>query len=57
MILDFGFILDICPGGIEFEASPFKLTTEMIEILGGDSNAAPYKKFSELIVKAYLAVR
>ncbi|KAI9354335.1 hypothetical protein DFJ73DRAFT_827444 [Zopfochytrium polystomum] len=55
--IDFGFILDISPGGIEFEASPFKLTTEMIDILGGDANTRPYKLFSELIVKSFLAIR
>ncbi|KAJ3196190.1 phosphatidylinositol-4- kinase, partial [Irineochytrium annulatum] len=55
--IDFGFILDIAPGGIEFEASPFKLTTEMISLMGGDVNTPEYKLFSELIVKAYLAVR
>jgi phosphatidylinositol 4-kinase len=54
---DFGFILDIAPGGIEFEASPFKLTTEMISIMDGDSSTPAYKLFSELIVKSYLAVR
>ncbi|KAJ3411750.1 phosphatidylinositol-4- kinase [Chytridiales sp. JEL 0842] len=55
--IDFGFILDIAPGGIEFEASPFKLTTEMINVMDGDANTPAYKLFSELIVKAYLAVR
>ncbi|QSL66410.1 hypothetical protein MERGE_000789 [Pneumocystis wakefieldiae] len=28
--IDFGFLLDIAPGGITFESSPFKLTREMI---------------------------
>ncbi|KAJ3215450.1 phosphatidylinositol-4- kinase [Dinochytrium kinnereticum] len=55
--IDFGFILDIAPGGIEFEASPFKLTTEMIALLGGDVNAAEYKLFSDLVVRSYLAIR
>ncbi|KAI8846180.1 hypothetical protein BC829DRAFT_419397 [Chytridium lagenaria] len=54
---DFGFILDIAPGGIEFEASPFKLTTEMITIMGGDANTAEYKLFSDLVVRSYLAIR
>ncbi|KAI9142279.1 hypothetical protein BKA69DRAFT_1069366 [Paraphysoderma sedebokerense] len=54
--IDFGFILDISPGGIGFESAPFKLTTEMIQVLGG-GNTAIYKRFCELCVKAYLAVR
>ena len=54
--IDFGFILEIAPGGIKFESAPFKLTQEMIAVLGGDSTPS-YKAFSELVVKAYLASR
>ncbi|TPX43028.1 hypothetical protein SeMB42_g04890 [Synchytrium endobioticum] len=54
--IDFGFILEIAPGGIKFESAPFKLTQEMIAVLGGD-NTPSYKAFSELVVKAYLASR
>ena len=55
--IDFGFILDISPGGVNFESSPFKLTSEMVTILGGDSNSAPYKMFTESVVRAYLCAR
>ncbi|CAG8611324.1 9214_t:CDS:10 [Cetraspora pellucida] len=55
--IDFGFILDISPGGINFESSPFKLTTEMIQVMGGSAEVQQFKWFSELCVKAYLAVR
>ncbi|KAI8803148.1 hypothetical protein BJ742DRAFT_830677 [Cladochytrium replicatum] len=55
--IDFGFILDIAPGGIKFEASPFKLTTEMVEVMGGDATTPAYHLFSEKVVQAYLAVR
>lgn len=55
--IDFGFILEISPGGINFESSPFKLTTEMIQVMGGGPGAQSYKWFAELCVKAYLAVR
>ncbi|KAL0081209.1 hypothetical protein J3Q64DRAFT_1850940 [Phycomyces blakesleeanus] len=54
--IDFGFIFDIAPGGITFENSPFKLTTEMIQVMGGTPEQG-YKKFSELVIKAYLACR
>ncbi|CAO3608584.1 unnamed protein product [Cunninghamella echinulata] len=55
--IDFGFIFDIAPGGITFESSPFKLTTEMIQVMGGSSEEQSFKQFSDLVVKAYLASR
>ncbi|KAG0234712.1 phosphatidylinositol-4- kinase [Actinomortierella wolfii] len=55
--IDFGFILDISPGGINFESSPFKLTTEMIQIMGTSVEDQGYRWFCELCVKAYLASR
>ncbi|KAJ3226573.1 phosphatidylinositol-4- kinase [Clydaea vesicula] len=55
--IDFGFILDLYVGGVNFESAPFKLTTEMIQVLGGDSSSPAYQRFSDLIVKAYLACR
>ncbi|KAJ1936376.1 phosphatidylinositol-4- kinase [Linderina macrospora] len=55
--IDFGFILDIAPGGITFESAPFKLTTEYIQVMGGSAEAQPYKLFCELCIKAYLACR
>ncbi|OZJ03933.1 hypothetical protein BZG36_03611 [Bifiguratus adelaidae] len=55
--IDFGFILDIAPGGITFESAPFKLTTEMIQVMGGGSEVQQYKWFMELVIKAYLASR
>ncbi|KAF7723837.1 phosphatidylinositol-4- kinase [Apophysomyces ossiformis] len=55
--IDFGFIFDIAPGGITFESSPFKLTAEMIQVMGGGSEEQAFKQFSELVIKAYLACR
>ncbi|KAJ2803096.1 phosphatidylinositol-4- kinase [Coemansia guatemalensis] len=55
--IDFGFILDIAPGGITFESAPFKLTTEYVQVMGGSVDAQPYRLFCELCIKAYLACR
>jgi phosphatidylinositol kinase/protein kinase (PI-3 family) len=36
MHIDFGFLLSNAPGkGIKIEQAPFKLTGEMVEVLGG----------------------
>lgn len=35
--IDFGFCFDIAPGGIRFERAPFKLTSEMIAVMGGQA--------------------
>ena len=55
--IDFGFIFDISPGGnMKFEKAEFKLTKEMIQIMGGNNSEA-YKTFVDLTVKAFLACR
>ena len=44
MHIDFGFVLGITPGGnIGFENAPFKLTAEMVEVLGGSQSSLFYK--------------
>jgi phosphatidylinositol 4-kinase len=55
--IDFGFCFDIAPGGIKFERAPFKLTGEMIAVMGGSPNSQAYRWFEELTVKAFLAAR
>ncbi|KAF2156780.1 phosphatidylinositol 3 [Myriangium duriaei CBS 260.36] len=55
--IDFGFLFDIAPGGVRFERSPFKLTSEMVAVMGGSPQSAPYLRFEELCVKAFLAAR
>ena len=55
--IDFGFIFDISPAGnMKFEKAEFKLTKEMMQIMGGNNSDA-YKTFVDLTVKAYLACR
>ncbi|KAJ4459033.1 putative Phosphatidylinositol 4-kinase stt4 [Paratrimastix pyriformis] len=39
--IDFGFIFDINPGNVEFERAPFKLNTEMLELMGVAAPAQP----------------
>lgn len=67
--IDFGFCFDIAPGGVRFERAPFKLTSEMIAVMGGaqthphapgvahTTNTQPYRWFESLVVKAFLASR
>ncbi|ABN68241.2 phosphatidylinositol-4- kinase involved in protein kinase C pathway [Scheffersomyces stipitis CBS 6054] len=55
--IDFGFCFDIVPGGVKFEVAPFKLTHEMIAVLGGRIDTQAFKWFEELCVKGYLACR
>ena len=34
--IDFGFLLSNAPGkGVQFESAPFKMTQEMLDLLGG----------------------
>ncbi len=55
--IDFGFCFDIAPGGVKFERAPFKLTAEMVQVMGGDINGQSYRWFEELCVKGFLAAR
>lgn len=52
--IDFGFLLSNSPGGnMEFEKAPFKLTNEMVEVMGGSKSSA-FKLFKKLCVQGYL---
>ena len=55
--IDFGFCFDIAPGGIKFERAPFKLTSEMLAVMGGNPDHQSFKWFEELCIKAFLASR
>ncbi|KAI1873164.1 uncharacterized protein JN550_003417 [Neoarthrinium moseri] len=55
--IDFGFCFDIAPGGVKFERAPFKLTSEMLAVMGGSTDHQAFQWFEELCVKAFLAAR
>lgn len=54
--IDFGFMLSNSPGNIGFEAAPFKLPLEYVEVLGG-IDAAPYLEFKRLFREGFEAAR
>lgn len=54
--IDFGYILTISPRNLGFETSPFKLTSELIEVMGG-LNSETFANFRELLFNGMLAVR
>jgi phosphatidylinositol 4-kinase len=54
--IDFGFMLSNSPGNMGFEAAPFKLTLEYVELLGGPEGEA-FLEFKELMKDAFQAMR
>ncbi|KAJ1021530.1 hypothetical protein NDA13_005568 [Ustilago tritici] len=54
--IDFGFLFDIGPGGMRFEPYSFKLSHEMIDLMGGPESQG-FRLFEQLVVKAFLAAR
>ncbi|AGO10847.1 AaceriAFR666Cp [[Ashbya] aceris (nom. inval.)] len=54
--IDFGFMLSNSPGSVGFEAAPFKLTQEYVDVLGG-IEGEPYKKFIRVLKEAFRALR
>ena len=54
--IDFGFVLGMYPGNIEFETAPFKMTDEYIEIMGGEDDFN-YIYFLSLFMKGLIAIR
>lgn len=54
--IDFGFILSSSPKNLGFESSPFKLTAEFVEVMGGpESDMFAY--FKILMLQGLLAAR
>lgn len=56
--IDFGFILDISPANnLRFERAQFKLTEEMIRIMGGSIESEPFQLYLALVIKGFLLAR
>jgi phosphatidylinositol 4-kinase len=54
--IDFGFMLSNSPGNIGFEAAPFKLPPEYVEVLGG-VDGEPFLEFKRLFREGFEAAR
>jgi phosphatidylinositol 4-kinase len=54
--IDFGFMLTNSPGSLNFETSPFKLTQEYIDFIGG-IDSAKFQYFKVLVFTGFLEVR
>lgn len=54
--IDFGFILSTSPRNLGFETSPFKLTPEFVEVMGGVGSDM-FKYFKILILQGLVAAR
>ncbi|KAF2768180.1 hypothetical protein EJ03DRAFT_375555 [Teratosphaeria nubilosa] len=54
--IDFGFMLSNSPGNMGFEAAPFKLTSEYVDLLGGPESP-DFTKFKDLMKDAFQALR
>ena len=55
--IDFGFLLSNSPGkNLGFETAPFKLTAEMVELMGG-AGSPWFRYFSMLVVRGFQEAR
>ncbi|KAH9866625.1 hypothetical protein J1614_008317 [Plenodomus biglobosus] len=54
--IDFGFMLSNTPGSMGFEAAPFKLTQDYVDVLGGVTSPA-FEDFKSLCKRAFQALR
>jgi len=57
MHIDFGFFLSNAPGkGVKFESAPFKLTAELVEVLGGPRSTT-FAEYRELMKQGFMALQ
>ncbi|KAJ4304031.1 Phosphatidylinositol 4-kinase pik1alpha (PI4-kinase)(PtdIns-4-kinase) [Collariella sp. IMI 366227] len=54
--IDFGFMLSNSPGSVGFEAAPFKLTQEYVDVLGG-VGSQEWEDYKRLCKAAFQALR
>lgn len=54
--IDYGFVLGDSPGAMGFEAAPFKVTQEYIDLLGG-RNSELWALFERLFVQGFRALQ
>ncbi|RYO74731.1 hypothetical protein DL766_004518 [Monosporascus sp. MC13-8B] len=54
--IDFGFMLSNSPGSVGFEAAPFKLTYEYVDVLGG-VGSPDFEDYKRLCKQAFQALR
>jgi phosphatidylinositol 4-kinase len=54
--IDFGFMLATSPGGIKFESAPFKLSQELVDVMGGVSSPT-FSYFKVLFFQGLKAAR
>ncbi|CDK26929.1 unnamed protein product [Kuraishia capsulata CBS 1993] len=54
--IDFGFLLSNSPGSVGFEAAPFKLTSEYVDLLGG-TEGHHFKRFKQLMKDGFRSIR
>lgn len=55
--IDFGFVFGLAPGKqFSMETAPWKLTEEMVEVMGG-FDSVHFRKYAELTTQAFRAVR
>jgi len=54
--IDYGFMLSNSPGNIGFEKAAFKLTREMVDVMGGEGGRL-FEEFKNMCVMCYLEAR
>lgn len=55
--IDFGFLLSNAPGkGVKFETAPYKLTQEMVDVMGG-ARSDKFRDFRTRMAKGFCALQ